>query len=217
MDFTAGRAELRYLADALAHLGEASASPAANTIIMWDFTKSQRLEYSPAGGKKTKGADVGIDAPAVAKIVRRVRGDARITVAGATLGIEFESTTYKLRLMEYDPGPDRPKVDSSGTVTIQARDLRSALADVGASGATAVVIAAKDGRTEMRGEGSNDCWIDVPGSEAAGNGYSRLGLDMLAPCVPDIPDMEVTISLSPKGPTEMRFGDALTYHQAARL
>lgn len=217
MDFTASKAELKYLADVLAHMGEASASPSTNTITMWDFTKHQRLEYSPAGGRKVEdGADVGIDAASVSKIIRRVRGDARVTVSTEEIVVAFENTTYRLRPLVHEQGPDRPETAGSGTVTMPVRSLNQALADVAASGAAAVVIAAKDGVAELRGEGSNDCWVDVPDSEAAGMGYSRLGLDMLVKCVPDIPGMDATISLSPKGPTKMMFGRHITYHQAGR-
>ena len=217
MEFEADRGELLYVARALAELGEVVASPGRHTITAYDIAHTRRVAYAPPGAGGGDGRDVGLDAAALLKVARRVRDGAHITVTPERLVIRSGGTTYKLRTLEPAPYMYEPEAGGSGRVAMPAADLRAALEDVGAAGSTSVIIAIRDGEAVFRGDDDAGCWIGAPAATTDGIGYSRLDLGLLLPWVPNAAGLMVDISLAPKGPTAMRFGDSLTYHQAARL
>lgn len=207
MEFTAEKGDLRYLATALAQLDAITAVPTRNAIIAGDYTRTRLLVYTPecaGAGGVTENA--GLD------------GGARFAVTKRGLAAEFGSAKYRLNLMVPTTYADEPAVTGTGTIRVKAADMHEALGDVRAAGSPAVVIAVTKKGAVLRGDGggSIDCWIPVPGAESDGTGYSRLSLDLLLPCMPKTADLTVDITLAPKGPTAMRFGDNMTYYQAPR-
>ena len=212
-----GRGELQYLAGVLAELDEVTASPGRITITAYDYTHMRRISYTPLGGYGGEGPDVGLDGAALYRIARRVRGEAHVSVTPERLVVKSDGMTFRLRLLEAAGYMDEPAASHIGEVSIPVADLRLALQDVRAAGTSSVVIVIDGGDVIFRGEGASDCRIGVPAAEATGVGYSRLDLDMLMPCIPNLDGRTATILLAPKGPTLMRFGDDLTYHQAPRL
>lgn len=220
MDFTIGKPTLKYLTDTIAHLGEAVASPTKKTINAWDFGRIRLLSYSPAGAVAGKGRDIGLETDSLAKISKRAADGIRLTITPEALTMKFGNTTYRMRTMEPTNGPGIPATDSSGEITMQCKELRGALADVQATGSTSVVIAiTKNDGVELRAEGDGAAggWIPVTNAQYTGTGYSKLHLEILLKCVPDINGLAARISLSPKNPTKILFGDDITYYQAAAI
>lgn len=217
MEFTIGRGHLRHIAAALTELDEVIVSPSRGSIVAYDTAHTRRISYTPEGIKSEDGHDRGLDAAAISKVAKRVRGEARVSLTGEYLVAESGNTTYKIRLLMPAAYMEEPKTTCTGKVSLPGSDLSVALKDVQAGGAAAVVIAVDEGTAMFRGEGDTDCWITAPDAETEGRGYSRLDLGLLLPCVPNDPDCVVTVTLSPKGPTTMQFGDDLLYHQGARL
>lgn len=214
MEFTIGRDSLRRIAAALAALAELDgvmACPSRNPIVAYDAAHTRRISYIPKGGDDEGGR--GLDAAAVSKVAGRVRDEARVPLTGERLVAESGNATCRTRLLVPATYTEEPKTAGTGKVILPGSDLSAALKDVQASGAAAVVIAIDGGAAMLQGDGDADCCIAMP--DAEGRGYSRLALP--PPCVPNDPDCTVAIALSPKGPTAMRFGDDLSYHQGARL
>lgn len=216
MEFRIGRNDLRRIAAALAELDEAMACPSRNSIVAYDAAHTRRIQYTTKC-EAGDGSDRGLDAAAISKVVRRVRGEARVSLSEEHLVVESGNATYKMRLLVPAAYMEEPKTAGTGKVSLPGSDLSAVLKDVQAAGAAAVVIAIDEGTAMFQGDGDTGCWIAAPDAETEGRGYSRLDLDLLMPCVPNDPDCTVAITLSPKGPTAMRFGDDLLYHQGARL
>ncbi len=217
MEFEADRGELLRVAHLLAELGEVVASPGRHAITAYDVMHTRRVSYAPQGVQDGDGSDIGLDAAALLKVARRVRDMARIEVTPERLVIRSGDTVYKLRTLEPAPYMNEPHADCPGRVAMPAADLRAALQDVGAAGSVSVIIAIRDGKAVFRGDDDTSCWIEAPAATTDGIGYSRLDLGLLLPCVSSMSGLAAEISLSPKGATAIRFGDFLTYHQAARL
>lgn len=217
MEFKIGQNELRYVAGALAELGEMIISPSGNSIIAFDYSHTRRIAYTPPDGEVGTGRDVAVDAATISKVAKRVRGEARVSVGREHLVLETDSTDYKLRLMVAASSLGEPKMSGTGEVSMQAADLHATLEDVRAAGVDVVVIAADKGEALFSGEGASDCWITAPDATATGIGYSKLDLGLLLPCIPKMKDCMATITLSPKGPTAIRFGDNILFHQGGHL
>ena len=217
MEFEADRGELLHVAHVLANLGEVVASPGRHAITAYDIMHTRRVSYAPQGVQDGDGPDMGLDAGALLKAARRVRGGARIEVTPERLVISSGDTVYRLRTLEPAPYMDEPHADCPGRVTMPAADLRAALQDVVAAGSASVIIAIRDGKAVFGGDDDTSCWIGAPAATTDGIGYSRLDLGLLLPCVSDVAGLAAEISLSPKGATAIRFGDSLIYHQAAQL
>lgn len=215
MDFKIGRDQLRYIASTLAELGEVVISPTRKALVAHDTMSARRFAYTlPAGGK---GEDIGVDPSLVMRVARRVRDEARVSVARGEIGVKTGNVAYKLRPMVAPAYMDEPATNGMGEVTLPAEELKAALDDVNATGVTTVVILIDGKEAVFRGDGPTDCRIAVPNAKVTGKGYSRLDLGLLLPCVPIIKDCAAAITLAPKGPTKILFGADMVYHQAQRL
>ena len=213
MDFEIDRDRLRYIATMMAELGEVVISPSRKELLAYDGASTRRFTYAiPA----SKGDDIGIDPVTISKVARRVRGTASMVLDAKQVAIKTGNTTYKLRLMVPPTYMAKPKSTSMGEVVLSAADLGVALKDVAATGIDTVVITIDKDAVVFRGDGPTDCRITVPGAKVSGRGYSRLDLTLLTPCVPALKDCTATITLAPKGPTVIRYGDDMVYHQAQR-
>ena len=213
MQFGIETGNLRYLAGAMADLGEVVVSPSRNAIVAYDMMRTRRLSYKPPGGADPDGQNVGLDAATLKKISRRVRGEAHVSLTPEWLVIEADCI-YKLRLLQSPEYMEEPSASPAGEASMPAGDLRAALEDARAAGVLTVVIMADKGAVTVCGDGVAGCRISIPYSVSTGMEYSRLDNNLLLPCVPTAGDC--TISLTTEGPTVMRFGD-VTYHQGARV
>ena len=213
MQFTMQRDELKYLAGAMAELGEAIASPSRNTILAYDMMHTRRLAYEISGGPGPAGRDIGLYPDIIQKIGRRTRTESHITITDETFTIR-SNCTYRLRPMESPAYMDEPRTTPTGTITVPSYDLRLALEDAMAAGADMVVIMLEGDDAVLRGEGTADCRIILRDAVHTGMGYSRLDASLLLPCVPL--HHSCTIHVAPKGPTLIKFGDCMAYHQATR-
>ena len=213
MQFRIETDNLRYLAGAMADLGEVVASPSLNAIVAYDMMRTRRLSYKPPGKTDPDGQNVGLDAAALKRVSGRVRGEAHVSLTPEWLVIEADCT-YRLRLLQSPEYVEEPSASPAGEASMSAGDLRAALEDAQAAGVLTVVIMADKGAVTVRGDGMAGCRISVPDSVSTGMECSRLDNTLLLPCVPATGDC--TISLASEGPTVMRFGD-VTYHQGARM
>lgn len=209
-------AKLKHLSRIMYDLGEAIASSTHNGIMAYDYGQTRRVSYMPDIIEASTTQDVGINTDILQKVSRRASGTTDVIIHDTHMDVITERATYKLRVFESQGWRDEPKTTSTGMVTIPAADMLTALEDVAAAGLDVVVITIDDDTVLFRGDKAADCRIAVPTAKPEGIGYSRLDMALLMPCIPRM-DCIVTIQLSPKGPTLMRFGDDITYHQAPRL
>ena len=219
MEFIISKSDLRHLAAVLSKLDVVVAVPENNTIVAEDFTHTRRFVYSPPGGRGGAAGDVGLDAAMIAAVSRRASGDTRFSITADGLVVGVGAMEYRLNVLRPHKRGEDLEVNGGGTIRMRAADLYESLMDVNAADPPMVVIAiTKDGAV-LRGEGGSsiECWVPMPGAEHAGAGYSRLSLDMLLECMPKSSDHGVEITLAPKGPTMIRFGDHMTYYQAPNI
>lgn len=214
VEFNIGRDKLRYIAATMVELEDVVASPTHGTIVAHDTMSTRRFACTVPTGE---GKDVGIDPSSVLKVSRRVRGEASVSIGPEKITIKSGHTTYKLRAQVPPRYMVEPDTSGVGKVALPAAEMVTMLGDVRAAGVGVVVIMIDDGKAVFRGDGATDCRITAEGAEVSGKGYSRLDLDLLLPCVPALKECQATISLAPKGPTMMMFGDDMVYHQAQRL
>ena len=210
MKLTMQSEDLRCLAGILGEMEDVIVSPRNGVIIAHDYSGTRRIQYEMP---KEDEDDYGLNSLSFAKVSKRIRDVCQVQFTKNACILQSNNLTYNLRPFVAPKHKKIQKTEHSGEVTIKAKDMITALGDLKATSSTTAVIAIQDDTVRFQGIGAFDSDITVPTKHYTGVGYSRLDLNLLLPCARHMMG-DITISLSPKKPTKMQFGN-YTYHQAA--
>lgn len=202
--------DLHHLAAMLGEMDEVVVSPRRGALVAYDVARTRRISYSIP---ESDEGDTGLYGIMFAKIAKRIRDTCDVNITRDGCIVRSGGTTYKIRpyvASEYLP---TPAADHTGQVTVRADDVKEALKDIQISGSRATVISIHDDRVRFSGVGAFDAEIEIQSIHHTGMGYSRLDCALLMLCARHMYG-DITLHLSPKKPTAIKFG-GFTYHQAA--
>ena len=201
---------LHHLAAMLGEMDEVVVSPKRGALVAYDMARTRRISYSIPESDED---DTGLQGMIFAKIAKRIRDTCDVSITRDGCIVRSGSTTYKIRpyvASEYLP---TPVANHTGQVTVRAEDVNDALKDIQISGSRSTVISIHDNMVRFSGVGAFDAEIEIESIHHTGMGYSRLDCELLMLCAQHMYG-DITLHLSPKKPTLIKFG-GFTYHQAA--
>lgn len=205
--------DIKTLGGILAEMEEVLISPKRGVIVGINWSQTCRVQCAiPTEDIQ----DMGVHPGTLYVISKRVR-DRPVSIQWTPTWhtIRLGNTTYKIRPFTPAQYTDPPQTQYNGTITIQPHIIHEALLDVQTSGSdkVAISIMRRNNQAKFQSTELHDVSV-VCDAECTGMGYCILDIQLMISYIKHIKSDDITISLHPTQPIQIR-ADDYTIHQAA--